>query len=91
MAGLPVDAKLLKRVARKITGVELSDHVIDVVITLFDDNMDGKLSNNEMIAVMRRRMRRGLERPRDTGLFRLFDALAVCSMRAYRASPLYFQ
>ncbi|XGW27855.1 hypothetical protein V3C99_008003, partial [Haemonchus contortus] len=91
MAGLPIDASLLKRVARKITNVELSDHVIDVVITLFDDNMDGKLSNNEMIAVMRRRMRRGLERPRDTGLFRLVDALAVCGLRAYQASPLAFQ
>ncbi|KAK6053292.1 EF hand [Cooperia oncophora] len=90
MAGLPIDASLLKRAARKITGVELSDHVIDVVITLFDDNMDGKLSNNEMIAVMRRRMRRGLERPRDTGLFRLVDALVVCGARAYRASPLSF-
>ncbi|WKY03671.1 hypothetical protein Q1695_004989 [Nippostrongylus brasiliensis] len=88
MAGLPVDAKLLKRVARKITNVDLSDHVIDVVITLFDDNMDGKLSNNEMVAVMRRRMRRGLERPRDTGLFRLLDALTICGVRAYHASPL---
>ncbi|KAK5972384.1 Calcium uptake protein 1 mitochondrial [Trichostrongylus colubriformis] len=91
MAGLPVDAKLLKRVAHKITGVHLNDHVLDVVVTLFDDNMDGKLSNNEMIAVMRRRMRRGLERPRDTGLFRLVDALRVCSLRAYHASPLSFQ
>lgn len=91
MAGLPVDAKLLKRVARKITQVDLSDHVIDVVITLFDDNMDGKLSNNEMMAVMRRRMRRGLERPRDTGLFRLVDALAVCGVRAFNASPLSFK
>ncbi|KAK6747790.1 hypothetical protein RB195_000779 [Necator americanus] len=90
MAGLAIDAELLKRVARKVTHVELTDHVVDVVITLFDDNMDGKLSNNEMVAVMRRRMRRGLERPRDTGLFRLLDALTVCGKRAYHASPLPF-
>ncbi|EPB75807.1 EF hand [Ancylostoma ceylanicum] len=90
MAGLSIDAELLKRVARKVTDVELSDHVIDVVITLFDDNMDGKLSNNEMVAVMRRRMRRGLERPRDTGLFRLLDALVLCGKRTYHASPLPF-
>ncbi|KAL6740129.1 hypothetical protein Aduo_013515 [Ancylostoma duodenale] len=86
MAGLSIDAE----VARKVTDVELSDHVIDVVITLFDDNMDGKLSNNEMVAVMRRRMRRGLERPRDTGLFRLLDALVLCGKRTYHASPLPF-
>ena len=30
--------KLHFRVARKVTGVNLTDHIIDVVITLFDDN-----------------------------------------------------
>ncbi|CAD6192737.1 unnamed protein product [Caenorhabditis auriculariae] len=90
MAGIPVDANLLKRVALKITGVSLSDHVVDLVITLFDDNMDGSLSHEEMISVMRRRTRRGLERPRDTGLFRLVDAAVECSKRAYHASPLPF-
>lgn len=90
MAGMSIDAKLLKRVAVKVTGIPLSDHVVDVVITLFDDNLDGKLSHEEMVSVMRRRMRRGLERPRDTGLFRLFDAVLECSKRAYHASPLPF-
>ncbi|CAI5447112.1 unnamed protein product [Caenorhabditis angaria] len=90
MAGMAIDAKLLKRVALKVTGVPLSDHVVDVVITLFDDNLDGLLSHEEMVAVMRRRMRRGLERPRDTGLFRLFDAILECGKRAYHASPLPF-
>ncbi|CAI2351448.1 unnamed protein product [Caenorhabditis sp. 36 PRJEB53466] len=90
MAGMSIDGKLLKRVAVKVTGIPLSDHVVDVVITLFDDNLDGKLSHEEMIAVMRRRMRRGLERPRDTGLFRLFDAMLECGKRAYHASPLPF-
>uniref|UniRef100_A0A1I7TE60 Calcium uptake protein 1 homolog, mitochondrial n=1 Tax=Caenorhabditis tropicalis TaxID=1561998 RepID=A0A1I7TE60_9PELO len=90
MAGMSIDAKLLKRVAVKVTGIPLSDHVVDVVITLFDDNLDGKLSHEEMVAVMRRRMRRGLERPRDTGLFRLFDAVLECGKRAYHASPLPF-
>ncbi|CAL2040863.1 unnamed protein product [Caenorhabditis brenneri] len=90
MAGMSIDGKLLKRVAVKVTGIPLSDHVVDVVITLFDDNLDGKLSHEEMVAVMRRRMRRGLERPRDTGLFRLFDAVLECSKRAYHASPLPF-
>ncbi|CCF23405.1 Calcium uptake protein 1 homolog, mitochondrial [Caenorhabditis elegans] len=90
MAGMSIDAKLLQRVAVKVTGIPLSDHVVDVVITLFDDNLDGKLSHEEMVAVMRRRMRRGLERPRDTGLFRLFDAVLECGKRAYHASPLPF-
>uniref|UniRef100_A0A1I7WMH8 EF-hand domain-containing protein n=1 Tax=Heterorhabditis bacteriophora TaxID=37862 RepID=A0A1I7WMH8_HETBA len=39
MAGLSVDAQLLKRVAEKVIGIEISNHVIDIVITLFDENM----------------------------------------------------
>ncbi|CAJ0570640.1 unnamed protein product, partial [Mesorhabditis spiculigera] len=83
MAGVPIDANMLQHVARKATNVELTEHVADVVITLFDENMDGKLSNREFVAVMRRRMRRGLEHPRDTGVFRLAEAVLECSRRAW--------
>ncbi|CAI4222118.1 unnamed protein product [Auanema sp. JU1783] len=90
MAGLAVEGTMFKRVASMVAHVELSDHIVDVVITLFDDNQDGKLSNDEMIAVMRRRLRRGLERPKDTGLFRLFDGLQNCTKRALQASSFPF-
>ncbi|CAJ0564710.1 unnamed protein product, partial [Mesorhabditis spiculigera] len=88
MAGVPIDANMLQHVARKVTNVELTEHVVDVVITLFDENMDGKLSNREFVAVMRRRMRRGLEHPRDTGVFRLAEAVVECSRRAIFDAPL---
>jgi hypothetical protein len=35
----------MKHVARTVARVELSDHLLDVVFTLFDANGDGKLSN----------------------------------------------
>ena len=33
-------------------GVDLSDHIIDVVFVLFDNDGDGKLSNKEFVRIM---------------------------------------
>ncbi|CAJ0932721.1 unnamed protein product, partial [Mesorhabditis belari] len=88
MAGVSIDGEMLQRVAKKITGIDLSNHVVEVVITLFDDNLDGKLSDKEFISVMRRRMRRGLDHPGDTGVFRFGQAVIECSKRALFDSPL---
>lgn len=38
LAGQPLSRDLLKKVAKKITKVELSDTVIDIVVALFDEN-----------------------------------------------------
>lgn len=46
IAGAAIDAELLKRVARKVTGCHISDHVVDIVITLFDDNQVIFILNN---------------------------------------------
>ena len=35
----------MRHVAKTVAGVELSDHVIDVVFVLFDEDGDGRLSN----------------------------------------------
>lgn len=40
---------------------------------------DGELSNKEFVAVMKRRMMRGLEKPKDTGLVKLLDAMWRCA------------
>lgn len=40
---------------------------------------DGELSNREFVAVMKRRMMRGLEKPKDTGLLKLLDAMWHCA------------
>ncbi|KAL3102006.1 hypothetical protein niasHS_003415 [Heterodera schachtii] len=84
LAGKPLSKQLLQRVARKVTGVDLSETVVDVVVTLFDENGDGELSQGEFVAIMKKRMQRGLERPKDTGLFRLMDAYWQCATRFAR-------
>ena len=65
--------------AHTVAGVDLSDHVIDVVFVLFDENGDGKLSNKEFISVMKQRVMRGLEKPKNTGVGKIFSAVAKCA------------
>ena len=40
---------------------------------------DGELSNREFVSVMKRRMMRGLEKPKDTGFVKLMDAMWKCA------------
>jgi len=65
VAGASIDKETLKHVAKTVAHVSLSNHVVDVVFTLFDEDDDNELSNKEFVSVMKRRMMRGLEKPKD--------------------------
>ena len=39
---------------------------------------DGELSDKEFVSVMKRRVMRGLEKPKDTRLFKLMNAVWSC-------------
>lgn len=39
---------------------------------------DGELSNKEFVSVMKRRVMRGLEKPKDTGFVKLLNAMWKC-------------
>ncbi|XP_038111808.1 calcium uptake protein 1 homolog, mitochondrial isoform X5 [Culex quinquefasciatus] len=79
IAGASIDQATLKHVAKTVALVELTDHVIDVVFTIFDENMDGQLSNREFVAVMKNRLMRGLEKPKDTGFVKLMHSILKCA------------
>lgn len=79
IAGASIDQATLKHVAKTVAHVDLSDHVIDVVFTIFDENMDGQLSNREFVAVMKNRLLRGLEKPKDTGFVKLIHSMLKCA------------
>ncbi|XP_055683652.1 calcium uptake protein 1 homolog, mitochondrial isoform X2 [Lutzomyia longipalpis] len=79
IAGAAIDQSTLKHVARTVAHVELSDHVIDVVFTIFDENLDGQLSNREFIGVMKNRLQRGLEKPKDTGFVKFMYSILKCA------------
>lgn len=79
IAGASIDAITLKHVARTVAHVELSDHVIAVVFCIFDENGDGQLSNREFVAVMKNRLLRGLEKPKDTGFVKFIQSIGKCA------------
>lgn len=79
IAGASIDPATLKHVAKTVAHVDLSDHVVNVVFTLFDDNNDGQLSNREFVAVMKNRLQRGLEKPKDTGFVKLIVSMFKCA------------
>lgn len=41
--------------------------------------VDGQLSNREFVAVMKNRMMRGLEKPKDTGFIKLIESSIKCA------------
>ncbi|KAG7200317.1 hypothetical protein KM043_017780 [Ampulex compressa] len=86
IAGASIDQATLKHVARTVAHVDLNDHVIQVVYTIFDENMDGQLSNREFVAVMKNRVLRGLEKPKDTGFVKLIESLLKCVKNSYNVS-----
>ncbi|XP_061710448.1 calcium uptake protein 1 homolog, mitochondrial-like isoform X1 [Cydia pomonella] len=79
IAGASIDQPTLRHVARTVAHVDLDAHVINVVFTIFDENMDGQLSNREFVAVMKNRLLRGLEKPKDTGFVKLMHSLIKCA------------
>ncbi|XP_076160501.1 mitochondrial calcium uptake 1 isoform X2 [Ptiloglossa arizonensis] len=86
IAGASIDQATLKHVAKTVAHVDLTDHVIQVVYTIFDENMDGQLSNKEFVAVMKNRVLRGLEKPKDTGFVKLIESMVKCLKSSYSMS-----
>ncbi|XP_017883472.1 calcium uptake protein 1 homolog, mitochondrial-like isoform X2 [Ceratina calcarata] len=83
IAGASIDQATLKHVAKTVAHVDLTDHVVQVVYTIFDENMDGQLSNKEFVAVMKNRVLRGLEKPKDTGFVKLIESVVKCLKLSY--------
>lgn len=80
IAGVSIDKDTLRHVAKTVANVHLSDHLMDLVFTIFDENNDGQLSNKEFVHVMKQRVMRGLEKPKDTGFVKLMNAAMKCAM-----------
>lgn len=48
-------------------------------VELFVHAEDGQLSNREFVAVMKDRIMRGLEKPKDTGFVKLIESSIKCA------------
>ncbi|XP_065578725.1 calcium uptake protein 1 homolog, mitochondrial-like isoform X2 [Artemia franciscana] len=87
VAGAAIDKATMKHVARIVANVNLSDHLMDVVFDVFDVNQDGHLSNREFVAVMKNRLLRGLEKPKDTGFFKFLSSVVKCARECKPSLP----
>jgi len=79
VAGQPINKETFQQVAKTVAGVNLTDHVVNIVFCIFDENQDDHLSNKEFIAVMKDKMFRGLNKPKDTGFTRFLSAVMTCA------------
>ena len=57
----------------------LSAHVVEVLFAIFDEDGDGALSKQEFITVLRNKLKRGLEKPKDTGISNMLSAMVQCA------------
>lgn len=58
-----------------------------ITISLFCKFLvDGQLSNKEFVAVMKNRVLRGLEKPKDTGFVKLIESVMKCVKTSYSMS-----
>ncbi|TRY80059.1 hypothetical protein TCAL_06778 [Tigriopus californicus] len=87
LAGASIDQRTLKHVAKVTADVDLSEHVVNVIFTIFDEDGDGGLSNREFVAVMKNKLKRGLEKPKDTGFMNFFTAVTKCALTVKAKVP----
>lgn len=61
LADHPISKSEFQRAVKICTGSVLSNHMLDTVFALFDEDGDGQLSYKEFIAIMKDRLHRGFK------------------------------
>ena len=83
IVGGAIDKQIFHHVAKIVNHTELDPHLVDVVFTLFDENEDQLLSYVEFIQLMKNRLERGLQKPKDTAFIKLFSTMISCAKETY--------
>ncbi|XP_062511868.1 calcium uptake protein 2, mitochondrial-like [Corticium candelabrum] len=73
----PVTQEEFQRAAKASMGSYLDPHVVNVVFEIFDNDGDGRLSQEEFIEVMQGRVRRKFK-SRDTAIVKDWSSFKVC-------------
>ncbi|XP_034190746.2 calcium uptake protein 3, mitochondrial isoform X2 [Osmia lignaria lignaria] len=82
LADHPISKDEFQRAVKICTGSILSDHIIDTVFALFDDDGDGQLSYQEFIAIMKDRLRRGFKSQQRHKRFQAFTSCVKQEMKS---------
>merc|ERR1711970_1134522 len=78
-AGIELSKETFKHVAFVVSQEVIDDDVLDVMWAVFDQDGSGGLSNKEFLRAIKGRASFGLDKPKDTGLWRLFHSVYACS------------
>jgi len=77
-AGQPFSEDQLRRAARAVAHVQLSDDLLAIIFFLFDVDGDGKLDYNEFVGTLKGRQHFGFSKPKDNPLTRTGQCLKYC-------------
>ncbi|XP_015437549.1 PREDICTED: calcium uptake protein 3, mitochondrial [Dufourea novaeangliae] len=82
LADYPISKDEFQRAVKICTGSVLSDHLIDTVFVLFDEDGDGQLSYKEFIAIMKDRLHRGFKSQQRREGFQAFTSCVKQEMKS---------
>lgn len=80
-AGRDIDKETFRHVSWVVAKEKLDDKCIDVMWAVLDQDASGGLSHKEFIRTIKARSAFGLDTPKDTGLWRFFSSVWVCSLK----------
>ena len=78
-AKIELSKETFKHIAWVVAKERIDDNTLDVMWAVFDEDGSGGLSNREFLRQVKNRASFGLDKPTDTGLWRLFHAVWACS------------
>ncbi|XP_017886901.2 calcium uptake protein 3, mitochondrial isoform X2 [Ceratina calcarata] len=82
LADHPISKSEFQRAVKICTGTVLSDHTMDTVFALFDEDGDGQLSYTEFIAIMKDRLHRGFKSQQRLKRLRAFTSCIKQEMKS---------
>lgn len=85
LAGADISSQTLRHIAEVVAGVTLTEHLVEVIFTIFDADHDGVLRRREFIKALRIRRRRSHTVSHH---FRLTSALNAMCKCAWRTLPV---
>jgi len=78
-AKIELSKDTFKHIAWVVAEERIDDNTLDIMWAVFDEDGSGGLSNREFLRQVKNRASFGLDKPTDTGLWRLFHAAWACS------------
>lgn len=77
-AGEPFSPDQLRKAAKAVANVDLSDNILEIIFFVFDTNGDGKLDHREFIGTLQERQSFGFSKPKDSGFVRFGKCMQYC-------------